>query len=333
MSDADTGSAASPAPASAHLVERAAALLRADARLRDTEDALSDIGPPHHVTASEPPRPIRDPVPPAALTPARPEPEAITTDGGLPTNAKQPPALDIAALQRAGLMLTGERSRIAEEYRISVTRALRALRGSRAGRAGTANLMMVTSARPGEGKSFSALNLAASIAQNRLADVLLIDLDSKPRCLSATLGLIGRAGLLDLATSAATGDVQAPEALIARTAIEGLSFLPVGARRPGVEGAITRAVGATLERLSRRLPRHVIVLDTAPCLSTNDPSTLAGMIGEVLLVVEAERTQRSEVEAALDLLKAATNVTLVLNKVKVTQRHSFGSSSYLETSE
>lgn len=305
----------------AHLVERAAALLRADAGLRDG-DQWSAAGSGQAADASEPP-PVSDPAAPG-IDDGPPAAEAAVSP------LTDPPALDMETLQRAGLLLGSGRSRIAEEYRITVGQALRALRSGHAGRAGAANLLMVTSARPGEGKSFSALNIAASIAQNGLSEVLLIDVDSKPRSLSALFGLGGREGLLDLATGGAGEDVRHPQTLLARTAIEGLLFLPVGTGRPGVEGAVTRAVSAALERLSRRFPRHIIVLDTAPCLSTSDPSTLAQMADEVLLVVEAERTQRSEVEAALDLLKAAGNITLLLNKVRLTQRHSFGSYYYFD---
>jgi protein-tyrosine kinase len=350
-----------PLARGAHLVERAAARLRAEAGLIDRApwSADSDVAP-DLPPADAPPPPPPDaaaapaapaatvaPEPPAAAMPAPPEAAANGASASASADAAPvaPPAdaaeaalpvLDLATLARAGLVLTGGRSRVAEEYRITVGRALRALRGSRGGRTGTANLLMVTSARPGEGKSFSALNIAASIAQNGLADVLLVDLDSKPRSLSALLGLGGREGMLDLASSwiagsAAAGNaVRHPETLFARTGIEGLSFLPVGLRRPGVEGAVTRSVSVALERLGRRFPRHVIVLDTAPCLSTSDPSTLAGIVDEVLLVVEAERTQRSEVEAALELLRAASNITLVLNKVRLTQRHSFGSYYYFD---
>ena len=379
-----------PLARGAHLVERAAARLRAEAGLldqapppyadppyadpphadppqTDSPQADSPQADPSQADASGKAVPFPAPPPaaapdasPAPMVPAAPAP-APAADATVPPDTAvaspavaspavappavapsavasdaAPPVLDLAALVRAGLVLSGGRSRIAEEYRITVGRALRALRGSRGGRTGTANLLMVTSARPGEGKSFSALNIAASIAQNGLADVLLVDLDSKPRSLSALLGLGGREGLLDLASgwiagsAAGGGTVRHPETLLARTAIEGLSIMPVGTRRPGVEGAVTRSVSTVLERLGRRFQRHVIVLDTAPCLSTSDPSTLAGIVDEVLLVVEAERTQRSEVEAALELLKAAGNITLVLNKVRLTQRHSFGSYYYFD---
>jgi len=186
-------------------------------------------------------------------------------------------------------------------------------------------MIMVTSARPGEGKSFSTLNLGASIAQNGLADVLLVDIDGKPRSLTTQLGLRERRGLLDLVGDAALR----PEDLVLRTAIKGLAMLPLGLNRSATaEGGVTRAVMAALEQLRRRFPRHILLLDTAPCLSTSDPSTLAPLVDQVVMVVEAGRTQRSELGAALDLVRACPNVILVLNKVRLTHRHSFGSYYY-----
>ncbi len=336
---------AEPETRGGHLVERAAALLRGEAALRGEDPWPAAVRDSVAESALAPP-PVVEPPPPSvapAAAPAAGEPQAAAEPSPAPAGMAEPlpseaavvadgavSVLDVATLTRAGLVLTGGRSRVAEEYRVTVSRVLRTLRGSRAGRAGTANLIMVTSARPGEGKSFSAINIAASIAQNGLSDVLLVDVDSKPRSTSALLGLSGREGLLDLATGVLGGQVRHPDGLVVRTAIDGLSILPVGARRPGVEGAITRAVSTALERLARRFPRHILVLDTAPCLSTSDPSTLAPIVDQVLLVVEAERTQRSEIEASLELLKAATSVSLVLNKVRLTQRHTFGSYYYFD---
>ena len=235
------------------------------------------------------------------------------------------PFLDMAALKRGGLALAGVRSRVTEEYRITVGRILRALRTANRTGAGAANLVMVTSARPGEGKSFSALNLAVSVAQNGLADVLLVDVDAKPRSLSTLLGLRDRPGLLDLVDQP---DLRT-EDLLVRTAVEGFSVLPLGTAQAGAADAgITRALATAIERIRRRFTHHVIILDTAPCLSTSDPSTLAPLVDQVIMVVEAGRTQRAELGASLELLKACPNVILVLNKVKLTHRHSFGSYYY-----
>jgi len=245
--------------------------------------------------------------------PARPE---------LPAGA---PFLDMAALKRGGLALAGVRSRVTEEYRITVGRILRALRSANRTGPGAANLIMVTSARPGEGKSFSALNLAVSVAQNGLAEVLLVDVDAKPRSLSTLLGLRERAGLLDLVDQP---DLRA-EDLLVRTAVEGFSVMPLGTARAGAADAgVTRALATAIERIRRRFTHHVIILDTAPCLSTSDPSTLAPLVDQVIMVVEAGRTQRAELGASLELIKACPNIILVLNKVRLTHRHSFGSYYY-----
>jgi receptor protein-tyrosine kinase len=255
------------------------------------------------------------PVEPAIRRPGPARPE-------LPAGA---PFLDMAALKRGGLALAGVRSRVTEEYRITVGRILRALRSANRTGPGAANLVMVTSARPGEGKSFSALNLAVSVAQNGLAEVLLVDVDAKPRSLSTLLGLRERAGLLDLVDQP---ELRA-EDLLVRTAVEGFSVMPLGTARAGAADAgVTRALATAIERIRRRFTHHVIILDTAPCLSTSDPSTLAPLVDQVIMVVEAGRTQRAELGASLELIKACPNIILVLNKVRLTHRHSFGSYYY-----
>ena len=307
----------------AHLVERVAARLRANAGLVPPETQAAAL--------SAFPAPIADaadadvvpddiaPDPPPLPRPPLPRPPSA---GPPPAGA---PVLDMATLKRGWLALAGVRSRVTEEYRITVGRILRALRGANRSGPGAANLVMVTSARPGEGKSFSALNLAVSVAQNGLSDVLLVDVDAKPRSLSTLLGLRDRPGLLDLVDHP---DLRA-EDLLVRTAVEGFQVLPLGSAPDGAADAgVTRALATAIERIRRRFPHHVVILDTAPCLSTSDPSTLAPLVDQIVMVVEAGRTQRSELGAALELVKACPNVILVLNKVRLTHRHSFGSYYY-----
>ena len=314
----------------AHLVERVAARLRGTAGLAPPEPAAE---PPHGAEPTPPP-PLAAPGTDYAepdfaaggmapdVPPLAPPPEAREQPGSPPAGA---PFLDMAALKRGGLALAGVRSRVTEEYRITVGRILRALRSANRTGPGSANLVMVTSARPGEGKSFSALNLAVSIAQNGLADVLLVDVDAKPRSLSTLLGLRERPGLLDLVDQP---DLRA-EDLLVRTPVEGFQVLPLGIARAGTADAgVTRALATAIERIRRRFTHHVILLDTAPCLSTSDPSTLAPLVDQVIMVVEAGRTQRAELGASLELVRACPNVVLVLNKVRLTHRHSFGSYYY-----
>jgi receptor protein-tyrosine kinase len=184
---------------------------------------------------------------------------------------------------------------------------------------------MITSARPGEGKSFTALNIAGSIAQHGQREVLLVDVDAKQRPITHQLGLTEARGLLDLA---ANPGLRVEDVLV-RTAISNLSFLPIGNRSPeAVAGTAARPISAVVERLGRRFANRVVILDAPPCLSTSDPSALAPLVGQIIMVVEAERTQRNEVEAAFDLVKSCPTVTLLLNKIQLTTSYTFGAYHY-----
>lgn len=235
------------------------------------------------------------------------------------------PVISIEALESAGMVVArAARTRISEEYRIVIGRVLRALRDEPDG-TGAHNVVMVTSARPGEGKSFTALNLAGSIAQHSTEKVLLIDVDAKLRPVSSAMGVGDRLGFHDLVLDATLR----PEDVILNTAVGNLSFLPVGTRSGSVtDTAGVRPITPTLTRLARRFPKHLIMVDAPPCLSTSDPHTIAPFVGQVVLVIEAERTQRSEVEAALELVRVCPTITMLLNKVKLTTSHTFGAYDY-----
>lgn len=273
--------------------------------------------------------------PPGPLPLPVPLPLSLADPAGGATLARAPgpepaPAIPMDALERAGLVVgSASRTRISEEYRIAVGRILRVLR-EEAGAASGNRLLMVTSTRPGEGKTFTALNLAASLAQQGGDGVILVDVDPKIRPLSAQLGIDSEPGLLDLAADPSLR----PEDLLRRTAIPTLSILPVGTRvgagiGPGPDGtAAHRPLVPAITRLARRFPKHLIVLDTPPCLSTSDPHAIAPFVAQTVLVVEAERTQRSEVEAAMELLRGCASVTLLLNKVQLTTSHTFGAYDY-----
>jgi receptor protein-tyrosine kinase len=234
------------------------------------------------------------------------------------------PIVDVATLERAGLFdWTRGRSRISEEFRLAQRQLLRAAFAPTA-EAGLSNLLMVTSARPGEGKSFTALNLACSVALQGDHDVLLVDSDAKRDSLCQALGLGDAPGILDLA---ADPSLDAAD-LILRTEIEHLSILPVGQERGrSSELFASREMTQLVQRLGRRYSDRLLILDAAPCLSTSDPAALAPIVGQVLFVVEAERTQRDEVEAALDLIQACPLILLLLNKVQMSTRYTFGAYS------
>jgi protein-tyrosine kinase len=290
---------------------------------------LSAVPPALTLPSSTPGTPAFDP---GALNPGLPSGGQFATKGnGAANNAglQAPAIVQLDALERAGMVVARTtRTRISEEYRIAIGRILRILHETTNVPAAR-NVLMVTSARPGEGKSFTALNLAGSIAQNGTDAVLLVDVDPKVKPLSDMLGLGETPGFLDLVSDPSLR----PEDLLRVTAIPNLAVMPVGTRLGGAAQTIggtasMRPIIPTITRLARRFPKHLIMLDAPPCLSTSDPHTLAPHVGQVVLVVEAERTQRSEVEAAVDLVRVCPSITLLLNKVRMTTSHTFGAYDY-----
>jgi protein-tyrosine kinase len=240
--------------------------------------------------------------------------------------ALTPQTIDALALERGGMVdWSRTRSRISEEFRLVQRQILRAAFGPGA-EPGFSNLLMVTSARPGEGKSFTSINLAGSVARQGDHHVLLIDADSKRDSICYPLGLAEARGLLDLVANPKLD----PAPLIVKTPIERLSLLPVGRERErSAELFSTKEMTRLIQSLGRRYADRLLILDAPPCLSTSDPAVLAPVVGQILFVVEADRTQRDEVEASLDLIQACPTISLVLNKQQISSRYTFGAySSY-----
>jgi len=237
------------------------------------------------------------------------------------------PAIAMARLQEAGLGLSleaSQRSKMMEELALIQHPLLRAVApapGEARALAARRQVIMVTSAKKGEGKSFASLNLAANIAATTAQHVLLVDVDGGPSSLSRRLGLMSERGLMTLAAEPG----QPKEALLLPTAIERLSVLPhgrlgTGPSRPPAADALCMAIRS----LAVALPGHLLILDTPPVLSTSDAQALASAVGQVVVVVRAESTQRDEVEAALDLVEACPVLHLLLNHSRLATNDSFG---------
>lgn len=279
-----------------HLIERAAARLRQSAELA----------------------PAADPPPVAVLERAGPPPP-IAAQPAPAREVGRPALIDMPALIKAGLIGGGSRgARILEELSIAQNNLLRYSFGE-TGAAATRSehLVMITSALAGEGKSFVALNLAAAIAHQAERRVLLIDADAKPNSLGHIFGVSAAAGLLDLAAEG-----RALADLIIPTARANLEFLPLGG---GGESLSRARMASLVAEIGRQDRGRLILLDTAPCLLSSDPHTLAPVVGQTVFVIAAGLTQQSEIESALDLVQTCPVVSLLLNKVKSGSGLAFGS--------
>jgi exopolysaccharide/PEP-CTERM locus tyrosine autokinase len=175
------------------------------------------------------------------------------------------------------------------------------------------NIVLVTSAIPGEGKTFNALNLALSIARERDLEVLLVDGDVAQPALSASMGLAGKPGVTDLLRDSRL----ALDDVMYSTSVPGLYLLPAGARHENAPELLSSArMGTLIDELTRRMTPGVIVVDSPPILATNEAQVLTRYAGQVLLVVRADSTEQRVVTEALGLIDRNRPVSAVLNRIE-----------------
>ncbi|UEM20085.1 P-loop NTPase [Skermanella mucosa] len=220
--------------------------------------------------------------------------------------------IDPARLREMGMINPGDRrSRLAEEMRLLKRRLIQKLNPMEAEAEGRTNLVMVTSAVPGEGKSFISLNLALSFVADEHFDVLLIDADAMRPSILRMLGLPPSRGLSDLLLEPGLD----PSEVLLRDRRMRLTILPSGGEVPSATDLYSSpAMKELIDRLARSQRNRIVILDAPPVLATTEPVVLSHIVDQVLLVVEANRTAHSQVQHALDLLEPCDNVNLILNK-------------------
>jgi receptor protein-tyrosine kinase len=190
-------------------------------------------------------------------------------------------------------------------------------------------LIMVTSARPGEGKTFTALNLALAFASERSVKALLVDVDTQHSTMPEILGIGRQKGIVDVLA----GSLELPEVLI-QTNVSNLMILPAGRGGPHVPELLSSPeMGALLDEMTQRLPDHYLIIDTPPCMASSDAAALAPLVGQIVFVVEANNTQQGEIEAALSTLSTCPRISLLLNKSDSLATEHFGSYGYNYHSE
>jgi exopolysaccharide/PEP-CTERM locus tyrosine autokinase len=222
--------------------------------------------------------------------------------------------IDLSRLQRLGMIThEGGRTGVAEDFRIIKRPLLRSARGIDSVPIPHGNLLVVTSALPGEGKTFCAINLAMSMAMERDTTVLLVDADVARPALLKVLGLEPRPGLMDVLLD----DELDLSEVILKTNIPALSLLPAGRRnKHATEFLASRSMSKLLDDIASRYPDRIVIFDSPPLLITSEASVLAAQMGQVVLVVEAERTTHSSVREALSQIEPCRHVNLIYNKTK-----------------
>lgn len=237
-------------------------------------------------------------------------------------------AIDRNRLNDAGVALpSADRSRLAEEFRIIKHRVLEIARRQAVEKSSghSARLILVTSARPLEGKTFVAANLALAIAFEHDYRVLAMDCDSARQSLGEMLGVPAKSGLGDLLN----GDMTDLSEILFHTDVPNLTVVPFGHRYANMpEMLSSNRMKALLEEIAQRYSDRFVVIDAPPCLAASEPSILAPLVGQIVVVVEANKTQRQEIEESLRLISACPVISLILNKTDGSSPDQFGSYSY-----
>lgn len=222
--------------------------------------------------------------------------------------------IDLDALTEAGIVSpNAPRSQIADQFRVIKRPLIGNAMGKGASTITNGNLIMVTSALPGEGKTFTAINLAMSMATELDYTVMLVDADVARPSVMRVLGLPAGPGLLDLVLD----ESKDLSGMLLRTSIEKLTILPSGTPHPrATELLASDAMIRLLNDIAKRYADRIIVFDSPPLLLTTESRVLASHMGQIVVVVQAEKTLQSDVVQALATIEACPVKLMLLNQAR-----------------
>jgi len=221
-------------------------------------------------------------------------------------------ALDRARLRAEGFLAPEEQRRqMADEYRRIKRPLLANAFGVGVPKIGDGNLILVTSAVPGEGKTHTCINLALSLAAERDRTVLLVDGDVPKPHISTLFGVDRMPGLLD----ALGEDGPQLQELIIPTDIPRLTVLPAGKWTDySTELLASKRMYELCREMAQRYPDRIVLIDSPPLLASTEGQVIAAIAGQVVMVVAENSTSRDDVRSALALLDEQKPINAILNK-------------------
>jgi receptor protein-tyrosine kinase len=237
--------------------------------------------------------------------------------------AKVTVELDLERLSRLGYLTPkSSAGRLVEQYRVLKRALLNKALDNRKVAPGQTNPVIVTSALPKEGKTFTAFNLAMSLVMERDISVLLVDADLSQRSLSVLAGLEGARGLGELLVN----EQLDPAELIVKTNVPKLSFIAAGqAQSHATELLSSMRMRCLLQDLAERYSDRLLLLDSAPVLGTSLGTALCDLAALILFVVEEGRTPQLVLKDAISQFDEEKAIGLVLNKSSRSQNAGYSS--------
>lgn len=279
-------------------------------RLEELRRAGVETGEEPAQAAAQPP--VSVPVPAAQIPhrPKRPRPQSAQSQA----ESSKRVDIDMLGIKDRGIVTPLDpRTQVADEFRVIKRPLIANAKNKGAAPIANSNLIMITSALSGEGKTFTAINLAMSIAMELDSTVLLVDADVARPAVLNSLGLQPAKGLLDVLTN----DSVDLGSVLLKTNVEKLTLLPSGSPHPrATELLASDAMNDLLAEMASRYSDRIIIFDSPPLLLATESHVLAAHMGQVVIVVEAEKTPHATIKDALSKIGEGPVKLMVLNKSK-----------------
>ena len=230
--------------------------------------------------------------------------------------------IDVNELAEMGMVTDHrERNRINEQYRFIKRKLLKNAFGKAAHLLHHPNLILVSSASPNEGKTFTSINLAMSIALEQDKSVLLIDADVVHPSIGNVLGYQSPVGLVDYLL----GDVGCISDVMYNTNVNKLKLIPSGSRHHLTNELLASdRMHALAHELATRYPDRIVIFDSPPMLGVNETQALANLVGQAVIVVEEGKTKLANIQEAVEQLDPEMAIGFVLNKSHETASKHYG---------
>lgn len=234
--------------------------------------------------------------------------------------------IDLKALEQQGFVsLSTQRRLINEEYRVIKRKLITNAFGQLSSTLHHPNLIMVSSSRPGEGKTFSAINLALSIALEQDKTVLLVDADVLRPKVAKTLNVSHAVGLTDYLLEP---EIKVADILL-NTNVPRLKLVTAGTpHHLSTELLASDRMLRLAAEFANRYADRVVIFDAPPLLGVNETAVLATMCGQGVMVVEENKSRLAEIEQSVALLPPEMAVGFLINKAHRNQGKGYGYGYY-----
>lgn len=275
--------------------------------LEAAQEKAQELQQEQNKTVSEP---VQEPIAESAAPLVNEESVKPPQTSVAPTSAKEK-FVPLTNIQKDGFVSNMGRNTINEEYRAIKRKVLSNAFGPLAKTLNNANIVMVTSPNPNEGKTFTAINLALSIALEQDKTVLLVDADVLRPSVMKTIDQPFENGLMEYLL----GEIDDLGEVIHHTSLDTLRIIPAGkSHHLSTELLASEKMLESVSEFAHRYPDRVVIIDSPPLLGINETAILANLAGQAVIVVQEGKTTLTRLSQAVDHLNPDMAKGFVINK-------------------